>query len=146
MENKGDFSPRKAVQIEVLLSGTPLKQREIAQKREVRHILLVLSKKKSVAVLKWVKNGSEDMDENKKTVWRTDRQIVKKVLKNKRAAWRNISAQLHEHCISHSTRRVNQRLLERNLWAYRPGAAFAPVNNEEVIFWLWRKPTMTFTA
>ena len=66
MGKKSNLSHHKIDQTDVLLNETQLKLREIAQKREFPHKLLVLTRKKPIAVLNWAHKRSEDVDENEK--------------------------------------------------------------------------------
>ena len=115
-----DLSPRKVGQIKVLLSENSLKQREIARKLRVSTQTISVIKKKidngvDLAAKRVAKCGRK-----RKTTPRTDRKIVKMALKDRRTSCRNLSTELAVQGISLSRRRVNGRLLESGLKAYRP--------------------------
>lgn len=120
MGKNSDLSPRKVGQIQVLLSNTPLKQREIARKLGVSTQTVSVIKKKIDSGVNLASKRVGKCGRKRKTTPRTDRQIVNMALKDRRTSCRNISAQLAVQGISLSRRRVNARLLESGLKAYRP--------------------------
>ena len=76
------MSPRKAGQREVLLNGTQLKQREIAQKMGVSTQFFSVIKKKLASGTELGSKTVGRCEREQKTTWRTDRQIVKMTHKN----------------------------------------------------------------
>lgn len=120
MGKKCDLSPRKLGQIQVLLSDTPLKQREIARKLGVSTQTISVIKKKIDSGVDLASKRVAKCGRKRKTTPRTDRQIVKMALKDRRRTCRNLSTELAVEGISLSRRRVNARLLESGLKAYRP--------------------------
>ena len=118
MRKKSDLSLCKIGQAKVLWNEIQLKKN--APKIGVSTQIFSVNKKKFDSGTELGSRKVGRYGRKRKPTWRTDRQVIKMALENKRASCRNISAHLKEHGISLSRRRVTQRLQERNLRAYRP--------------------------
>ena len=114
MGKRKDLSPRKKVQIIVLLKHNDLKQKEIAKK-------LNISTQTVSALVKKLEIGrsihSSRMEKENNT--RLDRKIKAVALKDRRAPCKKLSMELANQDIIVDRKTINNRLLEQWLKAYR---------------------------
>lgn len=120
MGKNSDLSPRKVSQIQLLLSETALKQREIARKLGVSTQTVSVIKKKIDSNVDLAAKRDGKCGRKRKTTPRTDRKIVQMALRDRRASCRKLTTELAMQGVSLARRTVNDRLLESGLKAYRP--------------------------
>ena len=120
MGKLSDLSPRKVGQINVLLTNSSLKQKEIAKKLGVSSQTVSVIKKKMKNNEHLYSNKIGKCGRKRKTTPRVDRKIKNMALSDRRASCRKISSELAAEGIAVDRKTVNNRLLEAGLHSYCP--------------------------
>jgi len=120
MGKRKDISPYKIGQIEVYLSETTFKQKDIAKKLNVSTQTISAIKKKMENKEGVLAKRVGKCGRKRVTTPRLDRKIISMSLNNRRASCSKLSRELLNENITVHPRTINNRLLERGLHAYRP--------------------------
>lgn len=120
MGKQKDISPHKIGQIEVYLSETTFKQKDIAKKLNVSTQTISAIKKKMENKEGVLAKRVGNCGRKRVTTPRIDRKITRMSLNNRRSSCIKLSRELLKENITVHPRTINNRLLERGLHAYRP--------------------------
>ena len=120
MGKRKDISPYKIGKIEVYLSETTFKQKDIAKKLNVSTQTISAIKKKMENKEGVLAKRVGNCGRKRVTTPRLDRKIISMSLNNRRASCSKLSRELLNENITVHPRTINNRLLERGLHAYRP--------------------------